>query len=218
MISIKNLFRFFILLSILYLVAILFNAETLVFYLKPLLLLPLIVAAFISKNFQNKIILVVALIFSWIGDTLLLFVFKDGMYFILGLVAFLIAHIFYIILFIKELKKVNGKIELKKFGLLVIALYLIIMLSVLIPYLGGLTIPVIIYAVTISIMLYMAYLLSFHWHKPASIFLLTGAVSFILSDSILAFNKFYHPVPMSGFLIMATYLFAQWALVKSCIK
>jgi len=64
------------------------------------------------------------------------------------------------------------------------------MLLVLIPHLGGLTIPVIIYAVTISIMLYMAYLLSFYWPKPASIYLLTGAISFILSDSILAFDKF----------------------------
>ena len=183
-----------------------------------MLLLPLIVAAFISTNFKNKIILVVALVFSWIGDTLLLFVFKDAIYFILGLIAFLTAHIFYIVLFAKELKKVNAKIEWRKRGLLIIFIYLIALLLVLIPHLGSLTIPVIIYAVVISTMLYMAYLLSFHWHKPASIYLFTGAISFILSDSILAFNKFYQPVPLSGLLIMVTYLYAQWALVRSCIK
>ena len=218
MISVKGLLRVFILLSILYSGGILFNSATLVFYLKPALLLPLIVAAFISKNFQNKIILVGALVFSWIGDTLLLFVFKDAIYFMLGLIAFLIAHIFYIILFTKELKKANGKIELRKPGLLLIVIYLIALLLILIPHLGSLTIPVIIYAVVISTMLYMACLLSFHWPKPASIYLFTGAISFILSDSILAFDKFYQPVPMSGFLIMATYLYAQWALVRSCIK
>lgn len=218
MISSKALVRIFILLSLLYLCCILFNAATLVFYLKPLLLLPLIVTVFISTNFKNKIILLAALVFSWIGDTLLLFVFKDAIYFILGLVAFLTAHIFYIVLFAKELKKANGKFELKKPGLIVIAIYLSAMLLVLIPHLGGLTIPVIIYAVVISSMLYMAYLLSFYWPKPASIYLLTGAVSFILSDSILAFNKFYQPIPMSGLLIMATYLYAQWALVRSCVK
>ena len=114
MISAKSLLRIFILLSILYLGCILFNSATPVFYLKPFLLLPLIVAVFISTNFKNKIILVGALVFSWIGDTLLLFVFKDAIYFMLGLVAFLTAHIFYIILFTKELKKGNGKIEFKK--------------------------------------------------------------------------------------------------------
>jgi uncharacterized membrane protein YhhN len=218
MITVKGLLRIFILLSILYLGAILFNSITLVFYLKPALLLPLIVAAFITTNFKNKIILVVALVFSWIGDTLLLFVFKDAVYFILGLIAFLIAHIFYIVLFTKELKKANGKIELRKRGLLLIVIYLIALLLVLTPHLGSLTIPVIIYAVVISTVLYMACLLSFHWPKPASFYLFTGAISFILSDSILAVNKFYRPVPMSGFLIMATYLYAQWALVRSCIK
>jgi uncharacterized membrane protein YhhN len=216
MISAKTLLSTFILLSILYLIAILLSLEVLLFDLKPLLLLPLIAAAFISKNFQNRIIIVIALVFSWAGDTLLLFVSKDAIYFMPGLVAFLIAHIFYVILFTKELKKANGKIKFKP-GLILIAIYLSTMLLVLIPHLGGLTIPVIIYAVVISSMLYMAYLLSFYWAKPASIYLLTGAVSFILSDSILAFNKFYQPIPMSGLLIMATYLYAQWALVRSCI-
>jgi uncharacterized membrane protein YhhN len=189
-----------------------------VFYLKPFLLLPLIVAVFISTNFKNKIILLGALVFSWTGDVLLLFVFKDPIYFMLGLVAFLTAHIFYIILFVKEIKKAKGKIEFKKTGAILIAIYLCTMLVILIPHLGGLTIPVIVYSVVISTMLYMAYLLSFHWAKPASIYLLTGAVSFILSDSILAFDKFYQPLPVSGFLIMSTYLYAQWALVKSSVK
>ena len=216
MISIKSLLRIFLLLSIIYLSCILFNSATWVFYLKPLLLLPLIVAVLISTNFKNKNILLCALAFSWFGDMLLLFVFKNAIYFILGLIAFLTAHIFYIFLFIKEIKKASGKIEIRK-GLILIAIYLSTILLFLIPHLGGLTIPVIIYAVVISTMLYIAYLLSFHWPKPASIYLLTGAISFILSDSILAFDKFYQPVPMSGFLIMATYLYAQLALVKSCI-
>jgi len=79
-----------------------------VFYLKPLLLLPLI-AVFISTSFKNKIILFIALVFSWLGDILLLFVFKDAIYFMLGLVAFLTAHIFYIVLFATELKKSQRK-------------------------------------------------------------------------------------------------------------
>ena len=217
MFSSKALLRNFILLSVFYLGCILFNSTTLQFYLKPFLLLLLIVAVIVSTNFKNKIILLFALLFSWIGDTLLLFVFKDAIYFVLGLAAFLTAHLLYITLFVKELKPANGKIKFKK-ALFLIIVYLITMLLLLIPNLDGLTIPVIIYAIVISTMLYMAYLLSFHLAKPASIYLLTGAVSFILSDSILAFNKFYQPIPMSGFLIMTTYLYAQWALVRSCMS
>ena len=218
MIPAKGWLGIFILLSVLYLAAILFNAGYLEFYVKPALLLPLIIAVFISKNSQNKKFLVVALIFSWAGDTLLLFVFENAVYFILGLIAFLLAHIFYIVLFARELKKANSKIELRKPALFLITIYLVTMLAVLIPRLGSLTVPVIVYAVVISTMLYMAYLLSSHWPKPASGFLFTGAISFILSDSILAFDKFYHPITGAGFLIMITYLYAQWALVKSCIK
>jgi uncharacterized membrane protein YhhN len=218
MIAAKGLLRVFILLSIVYLSGIIFNLTDIIFYLKPALLLPLIIAAFTSTAFKNKLILGFALIFSWAGDTLLLFVFKDAIYFILGLVAFLIAHICYIVLFKKELKKEEGKITFKNPVLLIIFIYLAVLLTLLIPHLGGLTVPVIIYAIVISTMLYMAYLLSLHWPKPASIFLFTGAISFILSDSILAINKFYQPLPMAGFLIMATYLYAQWSLVKSCLK
>ena len=199
MISVKGLFRVFIFLGVLYLAGILFNVAAIEFYLKPALMLPLIIAAFIAKNFQNKIILAIALVFSWTGDTLLLFVFKDSIYFVLGLIAFLTAHIFYIVLFTKELKRANGKIELKKSVLPVIIIYLAALLLILIPHLGGLTIPVIIYAIVISTMLYMACLLSFRWPKPASTYLFTGAVSFILSDSILAVNKFYNPIPDPAF-------------------
>jgi uncharacterized membrane protein YhhN len=217
MISVKSLQRIFVILSIIYLSCIICDLTTFEFYLKPLLLVPLLIVVFISKNFTNKFILLAALIFSWRGDIRLLIVFDNSIYFILGLAEFLSAHIFYIVLFIKEIKKANGKIQFKK-GLVAIVLYLGTMLLVLIPHLGSLVIPVVIYAVVISTMLYMAYLLIFCWSKPSSVYLLTGAISFILSDSILAFNKFYQPIPMSNLLIMITYLYAQWALVKSCIK
>ena len=216
MVSVNRLLQLFFGISLLYLSFILLKEETLLYYLKPLLLLPLIIAAIISK-FKNKKMLLLALVFSLAGDTLLLFVFKNPVYFIFGLIAFLVAHIFYIILFTKELKIANGKMNFKKPGTVIIVIYLFALLALLVPYLGGLTIPVIIYALVITIMLFIAYSLSFYWPKPSSTFLLTGAVSFIILDSILALNKFYHPFSLASFLIMATYLYAQLALVHSCV-
>jgi uncharacterized membrane protein YhhN len=158
------------------------------------------------------------LVFSWAGDTLLLFVLNNGVFFIYGLVEFLIAHLFYIALFRKELKKEVAAIKWSLPPLIFILVYLFILLIILIPHLGGLTIPVIIYAIIISAMLYMATLLSLEWPGHSAFYLLTGAISFVVSDSLLALNKFYHPFPLSGFWIMVTYLYAQGALVKSFLK
>ncbi len=217
----KNAFKFLLLfigLSVIYLVCSLFILGEITFYLKPLLLIPLMRITLMIRNFRNKKILFIALAFSWIGDILLLFVFKDGIFFILGLIAFLTAHIFYIVLFIKELKMTGSKFTMSKPGLFIILVYMAIFLSLLIPHLGNLMIPVIIYSLVISSMLYAAYLLAPHLPRPSSTLLLSGAISFVISDSILAFDKFYQALPYAGFFIMATYLYAQGALVWAFVK
>ncbi len=45
-----------------------------------------------------------------------------------------------------------------------------------------------------------------------------GAVLFVLSDAILAVNKFVSPVPDGSFLIMATYYAAQLLIFVRCAK
>jgi uncharacterized membrane protein YhhN len=64
------------------------------------------------------------------------------------------------------------------------------MLSVLLPGLGDLKVPVSVYALTISIMLVMALKGAFNWQNNSKHIVLIGAVFFVTSDSILAFNKF----------------------------
>ncbi|MEO6134024.1 MAG: lysoplasmalogenase [Ginsengibacter sp.] len=214
----KMMIRIFVGLSLIYLsFEITANTDS-TFFLKPLLLLPLVTAVIIHPQTSLKRLLIAALIFSWCGDVLLLFTKNGELYFILGLVSFLTAHIFYTILFVKEIKKADGKLKFKNAGLALIVLYLLSFLYVLFPHLGGLKIPVIIYALVITTMLFTAWQLSKYWPMPLSILLLTGALSFVLSDSILAINKFYQPLPYAGFLIMTTYLFAQGALVISWLE
>lgn len=217
----KTIFKFFLVfiaLSVIYLTCTLFTSAQIIFYIKPLLLIPLMSITLLLRNFSNRKILFSALAFSWIGDILLLFVFKDDSFFIMGLIAFLTAHIFYIVLFLKELKKMDGKFTFGKPGLIIILVYVAIFLSLLIPHLGNLMWPVIIYSVVICSMLYTSYLLTPHFQKPVSVLLLSGAASFVFSDSILAIAKFYQPLPSAGFFIMATYLYAQGALVWAFVK
>src|SRR4030095_456266 len=76
--------------------------ETLRYITKPLLM-PLLIIYFLAET--NSFIsslekwIILALIFSWAGDVLLMFESKNENFFTFGLVAFLLAHIFYIIFF-----------------------------------------------------------------------------------------------------------------------
>lgn len=86
------------------------------------------------------------------------------------------------------------------------------------PNLGELLLPVFVYAMTISIMLLFALKGFLNWHKPANTYILIGAIIFVASDSILAFDKFYAAIQYSTFLIMSTYLTAQYLIVIGILK
>jgi uncharacterized membrane protein YhhN len=44
------------------------------------------------------------------------------------------------------------------------------------------------------------------------------AVLFVSSDSLVAFNKFYNPLVLSSFIIMITYLIAQYLIVSGILN
>jgi uncharacterized membrane protein YhhN len=205
--------------GLVYLLIILFGKEEIAWFLKPFLLPFLILTVFLHEKFTTKKILLTALTLSWIGDIILMFADKGELYFIAGLIAFLLSHISYILLFNKQLKIYIKKSKIIFWvGVTAIAFYLIVMMLILLPSLGDLKIPVFVYALTISIMLLFALKGFMNWHKPASIYILIGAIIFIASDSILAFDKFYAPLQYSSFLIMATYLLAQYLIVVGILK
>lgn len=205
--------------SLIYLLLILLRREDIAWFLKPFLLSFLILAVYAHERFMTKKILLTALTLSWIGDIILMFADKGELYFIAGLIAFLLSHIFYILLFSKQLKIYLKKSKIIYWvGVTAIAFYLIVLLLLLLPTLGGLKIPVIIYALTISIMLLFALKGFLNWQKPANIYILIGAIVFVISDSILALDKFYTPLQYSSFLIMTTYLIAQYLIVVGILK
>ena len=214
----KTLLNSYIGFSAIYLLIILFDYPAIAWYLKPLLIPFLLFTVYAFEDFATKKILLIALSLSWIGDIILLFTDKGELYFIFGLVAFLLSHIVYIVLFSKQLKtETNTNNLLYIFGIGVIIAYLALMFFLLLPYLGDLRIPVSIYAIVISTMLLFALKGSFNWSKPGNIYILMGAILFVSSDSILAFNKFYKPILLDSFLIMSTYIVAQYLIVKGIL-
>lgn len=212
-------FKAYIGISSVYLLLIILGREDISWFLKPFLIPFLFLAVYSCGNFPSKKFLLLALTFSWMGDVVLLFAYKAEIYFIIGLIAFLISHIAYIVLFSKQLR-INSSRNKAVFwiGITAIIVYLILMLSILLPTLGDLKIPVFVYAIILSTMLLFAFKGYLKWSKPAGTYILLGAVIFVSSDSILAFNKFYEPIRFSSFLIMATYLLAQYLIIVGILK
>ena len=215
----SSFFKIYVAFSIIYLIILLSGYERFDLFLKPILMPIIGFGAYFYRKFPTQNILLAALALSWLGDVILLFTDLGEIYFILGLVCFLTAHIVYCILFNKQKrirKRQNKTIFI--FGSILIAIYLIGMVATLMPYLGDLEIPVSIYASVISIMLLFAFNGFLVWEKPGNQFVFIGALFFVISDSILAVNKFYAPIPKSSFFIMLTYLLAQYLIVVGVLK
>ena len=213
------LLKFYIAFSSIYLILLLLDWESTAFPLKAFLMPALIAAVYFYPDFTSKKFLLWALIFSWIGDVVLMFQSMNPLFFIGGLISFLIGHIIYMILFYKE-KRSNlpQNSSFIRVGFIAIIAYLIVMLSLLFPHLGGMRLPVTVYAFTISAMLATAIMGYSSWEVSANTWILSGAILFVMSDSILAFNKFYQPIWLASFFIMVTYLAAQYAIVVGVLK
>jgi len=157
-----------------------------------------------------------ALFFSWAGDILLMFQGSDAIFFLLGLSAFLIAHIFYIILFHRI--RVAEKIKPAIGYVVIVAIYYAALIGLLAPHLGEMKIPVVAYGIVISFMLMLALHLLALSNKSAGRMIFTGALLFVASDSLLAINKFYQPFTSAGVLIMLTYGLAQFCIVQGLVQ
>lgn len=210
-------FRWFWVMATPYLLLLLCNLDGVAWYFKPLLLPPLLAVVAGSRTLPNRGILLTALLFSWLGDVTLMFADNHRGYFIAGLLLFLCAHVCYIVLFLRMQTGKTRRSGTQLFIYLAVLAYLAVMLYVLFPVLGDLKIPVAVYAAVISCMLAVAFAGRGLWPKPMYRCIASGALCFVLSDSLLAFNKFYAPYPIASLLIMSTYLGAQYLIVKGVL-
>jgi len=186
---------------------------------KPLILLSLIVyfVGYAKGNRNTTFYLFLgALICSLLGDVFLLFDEQNSLFFTLGLASFLIAHILFILTFVK---KWNPKKP--KFFWLITALlfsYGGILFYVLIDSLGSLKLPVILYILGILAMVISAFRrLDKVPHRSFNLVFI-GAFFFVLSDSVLAVNKFLYELPLSHILIMGSYATAQYLITKGILS
>lgn len=209
----------FLLVLLVDLVAVYSNNEPLRFVTKPLLMPLLAVYLFLQTNTTSsslKVWVFLALFFSWAGDVFLLFENKGQNFFLFGLSAFFIAQVFYIVFFhnIRMREYIRGNALL----LLLVILYYSILVSVLTPYLGDMKLPVRIYGVVLSFMVMLAMHTMLGKNKRAAVWMMSGAILFVASDSLLAFNKFFSAFNHSGLLIMVTYGLAQLFITEGAVR
>ena len=196
-----------------------FNNGQLEYFFKPLLI-PVLAIYFILQT--NIIVtglkkwILLALFFSWAGDVLLMFEPKDKIFFLLGLSSFLLAHVFYIVFF--HFVRIREKVRGNPFLLVVVVIYYAALITLLSPYLADMRIPVMIYGIVISFMFMLAMHMLFINSKAAGKWMMFGALLFVISDSVLAINKFYQSFEMAGIIIMLTYGLAQLFIVEGAMR
>jgi len=195
------------------LAAIIFEAPLIYFVAKPLLMITLLlyfIAA--AKGYRSwRIFVIIALVFSWAGDVFLMW---DDL-FIAGLAAFLFAHVFYIIAYQKT-GAAQGKISF--WALAGFTLAGATLIRVLYPGLGSLLIPVVVYALVLLSMAVWAHKRKGATSKVSFLLVAVGAIFFVISDSLIAINRFAFDVPSERLLVMMTYIAAQFMIVHGLLK
>ncbi len=203
----------FYLIALLTIVGIAFKITSLVYITKPLLTITLIFLYSITLSKINKLY-IYALICCFFGDVFLLF--KDQqLFFMIGLLSFLAAHIFFIKIVFKRLIRVSYKKILTTyipFLVLFIFLFLFIRKSV-----SNMLIPVLIYGMVISLFGSVSQVANEERRSIKSLYMLMGAIVFIISDSLLAIDKFYFTLPFFEVLVMFTYILALYLIHRSMI-
>ena len=147
------------------------------------------------------------LLCSMAGD---MFLMLPSDQFISGLVSFLVAHLFYIAAFTH-----GRRFRLSVWSLLPFVVYGILIFIVLSTGLGAMKLPVLAYIVVILVMGWQAWERWDDTGQRLALLAFFGAVLFIISDSILAINRFRQPFEMARALTLSTYFAAQWMIAFS---
>jgi uncharacterized membrane protein YhhN len=178
-------------------------------FFKPLTTLLIIgISILIYQKQQNSYsgILIVALLFSLIGDIFLI----GENYFIYGLGSFLLAHIIYTAAFI-WIGGFNNQLIIFILLLLIGGSYFLFLRKGL----GNYTIPVGIYLLIILVMNWQAIGLAITNKETVSIMIAVAAILFALSDATIAYSKFIKPFKIAEIIILSTYWIAIYTFTIS---
>jgi uncharacterized membrane protein YhhN len=179
-----------------------------IYIFKPLTMVFILLLAILGQATLPfyRYMIITGLVFSLAGDV---FLMLPSDRFVAGLVAFLIAHLFYIVAFVSEIN------VLIWWPLIPLVIYGIVIHTILAPSLGKLKLPVLVYVVIILIMVWLAWERWSQTGQSGALLASVGAVSFVISDTILAINRFRGAFKPARVLNLTTYFAAQWLIAGS---
>ncbi|HEY0656387.1 MAG TPA: lysoplasmalogenase [Chryseosolibacter sp.] len=185
---------------------------------KPLIVVSLLAYYYVASQREDRSpTFVIALLACLAGDIFLM----DPDYFIPGLVSFLIGHVLYIFSY-RQHQSEDDVDSLRGIQRVRLAFPIILagtgLVVILYPVLGDLQIPVMIYAAVITAMTLTALFRYGRTNTRSFWLVFSGAALFMISDSVLAFNKFLEPITNAGLYIMLTYMAAQFLIVEGILK
>lgn len=202
------LFTPYLIVGIVHLFALAVDTEAVSSFTKPLLMLSLLVGLLFALprwRSEAALLATLALLFSWAGDVGI--ASPGNLSFLIALGFFFVAHVFYIVLFMRKLR-----IRPMSIWSLAYVVWWVALLAILAPHVGSLLIPVAAYGLVLCVMGAIA--------LSGNRFLALGGVLFVVSDSILALNRFLPGFELwqVHFLIMLSYIAAQGLIALGIVR
>jgi uncharacterized membrane protein YhhN len=181
-----------------------------IYLFKPLTMILILALAFLRAKAAPGLYgraVIGGLLCSLAGDV---FLMLPSDRFLPGLASFLLAHLFYIAAFTDGFRFGRSCRALWPFGLYGLLIFLI-----LLPTLGPMKWPVLGYILVILAMGWQAWVRWAATGRRPALWAFLGALLFIVSDSVLALNRFYQPLGPAQAVILSTYFTAQWLITLS---
>lgn len=187
---------------------------------KPFLLIFILLYYLFAVNFQPSMLLVWALITSWIGDVLL--IFKGNTWFTLGGISFGCSHILFILVYATQIDfaaVLNWKLAPVALVYYCIAGFIIYKLTATTP--KKMIVPMYLYLLANATMNIFS-LMQLITTKPcaATIVAYIGAILFFISDCTLFLVRYYKKpeiVPKKHFTVMLTYILGEFLITQGII-
>lgn len=196
------------------------NNINLEYPVKPLIMIWMAVYFMIfstKKSFTLPVLL--AFFFSWLGDNFLMFSDKNELFFFAGVGGFFLAQLSYIFIY-SRYKEENrkGYLQRKPLYIILFLLYVGGIYFILLPGLEGMMKPVIlVYALSLMGMSMMALNRRGRVNPRSFRYVFAGSLLFLISDSMIAIDKFTMEIPLGGFWIMITYISAQYLIMRGLV-
>ncbi|MBT4409117.1 MAG: lysoplasmalogenase [Bacteroidetes bacterium] len=195
--------------------------HTLEYVAKPFLMIWIAVFFVLySKKKSFRTFVLMAFFFSWLGDMFLMLSHQNEILFYAGVGGFFFAQIMYILVFIRFLEIENkGFLRRKPWWLVIFLVYLAGVLIMLFPDMDGFMRPVIlIYSISLIGMSIFALNRKHRVRQVVFLRVFIGSVFFVISDTLIALDKFTLDIPKASFLIILTYIIAQTLIMSGLVE